>query len=974
MATAIWVRTAPEGLSVTAIEEAAGTAAESKADVALALAVRLLARGELERGIHYARRSTELEPDVPQTWWSLAQGTHVKAQSMRHSEQRALLHEAELHYSKAIDLATAQQATHIVALAHTGRGVARSVLGIPEAGSDLRTACELLPNDADVRRKYVVHLVITGEKDKAVKEARRATDLDPGDESLLMLVGALCERDDGHDRQEANDLCVAGLVKAQERFHELLNIAITGLVRGKRFDEANRLIGSVSRDRLSDVGRAALVTEVQFARGETQSAESTARGALAQVTADTPEIDIRRLSESLQRLNLFALALPLLKRLARPGLLHPDTEILLDCANRAHDDRVIMDACRGLREAGVEDRRLLDIELNVLQKYNRPAAIGVLQAFLARHPDDKLARLRLSVLGMQSDLPELVVSDPNQLPSVDEVDDVHPEQVGAAVVRILFFGGRRLEALNFAYNLLRRNFDEAAAHHMYLAVVLEGERDGWTVDRPESVQLGTAVTYREKGDMQNQTIIIENDSPDPQMDEYPESHPRVLRLLGKHIGDEFSLASGVQERTGEVISIIPKYVFRFQDCISQFQIRFPNRGDIQRFQVTPEKAAAPTDIDIQPIVQALKQRRDHVTNVVNVYRSQPMPLHALATATGRSVFETMCFLAYNPNTGLRWCCQGSLDERELAAVACRDNRRVVLELTAIYTVWALKLSDFLAQFGRELLVTQSTSDALRGIAELESRHGARGRMAIDDRGRLSFNEENPEAADFHTEALQSLVRTIRERCSVVQVPETADLPPDEREKLSELFGRNGLDSIVLAARPGHLLWADDMTLAFALQENYASTRWAWTQAILQAAANEGVLTIDSFTEFSARLLGFQYSFTMSTVEIMLKAGAMAEWSCEAWPLRQVIGQFGLASVTPQAKLALAAGSIVEMFKVVSSPFSRQAFILAILNRLASRKLAIELARGLQGLFGLDVASAYEAASTIRDWLNGPLFI
>ena len=63
-----------------------------------------------------------------------------------------------------------------------------------------------------------------------------------------------------------------------------------------------------------------------------------------------------------------------------------------------------------------------------------------------------------------------------------------------------------------------------------------------------------------------------------------------------------------------------------------------------------------------------------------------------------------------------------------------------------------------------------------------------------------------------------------------------------------------------------------------------------------------------------------------------------------------------------------------MYKETVSPFTRCSFVLAILNQLASRRLAVALANGLSVLFGLDVHAAAEAIGTIRQWLRGPIVL
>jgi len=165
-----------------------------------------------------------------------------------------------------------------------------------------------------------------------------------------------------------------------------------------------------------------------------------------------------------------------------------------------------------------------------------------------------------------------------------------------------------------------------------------------------------------------------------------------------------------------------------------------------------------------------------------------------------------------------------------------------------------------------------------------------------------------------------------------------------------------------------------MILRAVARTDFGTTRGAWTQAVLQAAVEGAALEEAEFNRLSARLIGFGCSFTWCNPGIVMQAGALANWNCEAPPLRQVIRHFGAEGVLPQARLQLAAHSIVQMFRTVDSPFRQNAFVFAVLNQLASRQLVVALAAVLGRLFGVDVLSWQKADATIRTWLRGPLYI
>lgn len=974
-AAAIWVRTAPASLGSSELEADVASFADKESDVALSLSICSLNRGDVERAERYALRATELQPELAQTWLMLGQSIHTRACKQTRADQlRQLLRQAEAHYSRTIDLAHAHGNVHIEAAAFLNRAVAREVLADTNAAVDFRTARQLAPQDASVMRKHALYLANQNQMDQAVTEAIAASAAEPGNESSVLLAALLWDRNQGDDRRQSLDLCLRAASGAEtHRFSEALEMAVLGLSEFKRWDDVTRLLGSLPQGRISEVARSTLLSQLNLAQTDRVSAESLARTAHAAVGDQTSTQDLRRLARLLGRLGLFNLALPLLQRIAQPGRFDADSQMLLDCANHLHNHHVVLDVCRQLREAGVEDPRLLNNELDILQLYDRPTAIEVLQTHLGRNPNDRLARLRLSLLALQSERHDLVITDVNRLPPVDEAP---PGTIGRAVLSLLMRTGRWLDALRYAYALLRRNLSDPEAHLLYCNLILTGEQQGWPVNSSETVQPGMAIAYREKGDSRDQWAIIEDEEQDLLPDELPPTHLRAQRMMATKPGDTFSLSAvGIQARTAEVVSILSKYVYRFRESMNQFQVRFPDRPELQQVRLTREGSEPDEQPDLAPIFASLDRRREHVSQALITYRERPTPVHLFATAVGRNIFAALDSLSTIPDAGVRWCCLGTIEEREEALRAWKDNISTVLDLTALFTICRLDITEVLRRWkSRHFVVSQTTFDKLRDIVEAESQAGPRRQMATDEQGRHVFSEVPEEALRPYIEAHHRLGAFVHDCCSVRSTPELASMEPEHRDQMIELFDRDGLESMVLASRDGHVLWTDDLTLAQIARQDSEAPRRAWTQVALQAAVDEGLLQQDDFNRCSAHLIGGGYSFTWCNSAIVLRAGSIASWNCEAWPLRQVIRYFRLDSVHPQVRLQIAAQSIVGMFKAVSSSFPRQAFILAVLNQLGSRRLALALAEALDSLFGVDVMSAQEALRVVHAWIRGPLFL
>lgn len=969
---ALWVRTSPPDFSAERLESEAGDRAVGSTNVALALSICLLNRGSLEGAERHARRVTESEPASPQGWLMLGQSVHMLGFRAARAEDRAShLREAVGHYNRAEDLARRQGATHLQSASVANRAIVRMLLGDPAAEQDFHLARTLTPSDPDVPRRFAVYLAQGSHLGRAVEQARAALSLREDAAVQAILAAVLWDRNDGGDRQEALALCLRALADPESgRFDETLDMAVLALVEIGRENEVGPLLDRLPPQRVSTVARDSLMAVVAQRRGETEQAAEHAHRAAATVTEATSAADVRRVARVLVRLNSYAPALPLLERVADTTRFDPETRMLLDCANLSGRHQVVMDVCRSLREAGEGNRRLLDNEIDLLQLYDRPAALAVLQDHLTRHPDDPLARLRLSALALQSERYDLVTSEPSQLPPVE---DALPSTVGRLVVGLLEWAGRWTDAMAFAYDLLRLNFGDSDAHGLYCALVLHGERNGQTLHASEVIQPGAAVAYREQGDSAERWLVVEDNAPQTQLDEYPITHHLVQRMLGLRVGDVFSLSpTAVQDRRAEVTQVMNKYVFRFRDSTGRFQERFPDRGEIQVVNFTP-LGGEDDDLDLTPLLSSLDERRRYVRQIQDTYVAHPTPLHLFAHAVGGHLFDVMTHLSGDRNAGIRWCCQGDEEERAVARSAAHDHRSLVLDLSALFAIWRLELADLFRKWeSRRLIVTQATFDSLRGIVEAEAAPGPRRHMSAGERGGYAFHEVSEERRAAYVQSLQSLMEVVRQGCTVASAPELAALDSERRDRLIELFGRDGLESIVVGARPGNLLWTDDLTLAVIARDEFDSRRRVWTQGLLQVATEEGLLTQAEFDRHSARLIGWGYSFSWCSPGVIQQAGEMAAWRAEVWPLGRVIGQFGLPAVLPQMKVELAAQAIVGMYGASPSPFLREGFIRAILNRLANRQLAQHLAARVERLFGVDVLTALEAVDIIRDWPTGGL--
>ncbi len=977
-ALAIWISSAPSGTSIDELEARVPSHLAIDGEVSMALAQRSILADDLERAEHFARRAVSSQPDWPNPLAALG---HVLVQGeLDRGRQRfaeppivneSRMEEAIGHLTKAITLAKSQRATAIEADALLKRSVAHRTLGCDaDANRDVEEAYRLQPNDYAVLRTYAWLLYIKGEKDRAIDSWRRAVGLGDEGDSSLMLAWALRQRGDTESAREATDLFLRlsknlAQLRAGQRAYAL-EFTVDSLIEQQRWDEADQLLATVGDSAITPVATAMLLGTLRLAQGDSDGALSFAGKALARVDDATPWRDKRRLAIFLTTLGRDSDALPLWQQVVVPEAPGGDTKLLVQCAHRVGRHDVALEICKAARDVAFHDDWLLNLELHLLERYDPSAAIQIMQNHLVRQPDDRMIRLRLSLLGWELGRNDLIETDPSRLPGVDEIDVA----AAPAVVQVLRAGGRPNEALTFGYEIMRRYFFEPEAHTAFL-IALHPFGDRPDVTNPEAVVAGSAVCYREENGSEQWLIIEDSPNPNAALGERAPNDLLAQAMIGKRVGDNFVLAKGsVKDRVALIIAILSKYIYRYNDCLHQWQVRFPGQPGVESVNLR-KQGGGDADYDFSPILRSADERSQRVADVEKVFREKVMPLHVFGEALGGNILETVFHFAYQTDVPIR-CCAGTAEERETAIAALSTCNAIVLHLSAIATLKLIDCLSVLRDWPVRLVVSQNSLDELRAFARLErgTAHDG-GHLVKAPRGHVLIEETRDEGLK-RADQIDELIDLVGSSCDVVACPELSAVPPALRAQVIKLFGQDGAESILIAKRPGHVLWADDLALRIVAQNEH-SVRAVWTQVALQSRFQTGTLTATEYVGASAKLVGFRYAFTSLSPEVFVRAMEVANWNPNERPLQQALEQFAAETTELPGCLRLAAQGIVQLFRKKLIPATRSAIVLAILESFAGKEGGIEGIRNIRdalpALFGVNVVHTDEVMSIFDAWLK-----
>jgi hypothetical protein len=488
-----------------------------------------------------------------------------------------------------------------------------------------------------------------------------------------------------------------------------------------------------------------------------------------------------------------------------------------------------------------------------------------LDQFLQGHTGHRLAELLRSIIGVQSLRPELVKGEVGDLPPVEEL----PVEYIVPSVHVLRFAGAGNGTVDYAYRYLRGHFDDIRAHQAVVLSLMPG--DG-SIDIPptlEVVQTGAAVCVQEELNGSIWWFVLEEtEHPDANFEELPVTSPLAVELLHKRVGDTVIVAKGhFHDRVGKIRQIMPKYVRRFQDCMSEMQIRFGVASSIESVHVGSSEAEMRTGVE--QIFESVKRRAMAYSHVRRLYDELPLSLHFFGERFGKNAYIGLLSLAQEGGQTIK-CSIGTPEERKQALFALQTCGSVVVDLTAIATIRMIGLEALLDSKRFRFQMTEGTWNELQETLLGEPFSSVTGGTLSHHDGVTSFTEEAPEEKAKRRRQDEAFLDRVRGALVIVPVIELASLEPVKREPLEKMFGQYGAESIVLASRTDAVLWTDDLVQA-QIAANELCVKRAWTQLIVEQIAQVGQITDAERDRAAAALVGLEYVVTNFDSASLLRA-------------------------------------------------------------------------------------------------------
>jgi tetratricopeptide (TPR) repeat protein len=732
--------------------------------------------------------------------------------------------------------------------------------------------------------------------------------------------------------------------------------------------QAKDYLNSVTRAIPSALVVVTLGRIAQF-EGNTENALQYAKQAKSEIQPDTrPEIT-GLVASLLKSLEQYEEALPLLLDLFRFNYEGFEWGHLLDCAARLHRDDVVMETCDELKRRGEDPWEVVSFEVQYVQKYSREKAVQRLNEFLAKNPGHKLAILTRSILGMQSQQPQIIEADLDKLLSVEEL----PVNYIIPMVLVLRFKGEGDRTVDYAYRFLRLHFTNLEAHKAMIMSLMPGDPSITFPPSLDVVDTGSAVAvYDDLTGYIRWFVLEDTDSPSSDFEEISTKSALAAGFMGKRVGESVVLAEGtMQNRTGIVRQVVPKYVRRFQDSMAELQVRFPDQKLVESMRIGTTKED--TEKALRTILDSVKEREATITRIRQVYDELPMSLHMFGERFNENAYIALAMLAQEDGQFVK-CSFGTQEERTEAEFAVKTASIVVVDITAVATIRLLNLEKFL--FNPRKLRFRMTEGAFNELQEtlLGDLFSSGTSATISyNHGVPSFVEQTAEQKAERRIQEQAFLDRLKASVEIVPTMQLSAVEPDRREPLEQMFGQYGAETMMLAAEPDSVLWTDDL-IQGQLAKNEFGVKRVWTEVLVELAAASGEISKDERDRVMASLIGMEYSATYFDSAALLKAVEMTAQRPWRNPLKQFVKIFDKPTGNVQTLFGILVDTIALLYREDHLAETKcrviTAFLDALWNNPHLRGNVLQIRRISERIFGLNVVGREQFDTCFDSWHRG----
>lgn len=412
-----------------------------------------------------------------------------------------------------------------------------------------------------------------------------------------------------------------------------------------------------------------------------------------------------------------------------------------------------------------------------------------------------------------------------------DLDEIKGRPIDKMHLAQLFVAhGRQRDGLELGFRILCAERNDSTIALAYVGLMLH--TDPSVIDSGDVVRTGSWFRLENQYD-ESFSAVIDDGAPNYYQQVIAPDHPLATHALGRTVNEVFEAERSVGPALHWAIKeVLHKYVQAFQDIMTNFEYRFPEKSGLYKVNIV--------DNDLSALLDTVKNQSEQQRKGLDLYVNDRWPLAFAASALRQDVITIASRIRavgdkIVSNTG-----QLSDLADEKRRLSLNNYDAVVLDT---YTAWSIasgKLFPLLKRMFPRLVVPRSVVDDLQYVlAKLNPKLGGDGgSMSLSWRDGQFYREEvTAEQLEEQGRAIRERIEDIQKYCDVLPVvwPEA---PPELVKRTIEMVKSPHIwDAACLANGESKLLLSEDLYYRQWAWAMFPSNQGSWLQAVFSRAVD-----------------------------------------------------------------------------------------------------------------------------------------
>lgn len=495
-----------------------------------------------------------------------------------------------------------------------------------------------------------------------------------------------------------------------------------------------------------------------------------------------------------------------------------------------------------------------------------------------------------------------------------------------ALAYLLIKAGEEQKGMQMAFDARTRFFDQSDTHLKYISISINIKKEEEELFPLIVAEECAVIIKSESG--KEQTFLITHQNAKGENVLNPEDG-FACQLIGKSVGEELVVKKGFDiDYRITISSVMDIYVFAFRESMAMFETRFAGEHNVGVFRAKPGQP----DDQVEQVVKASSLGRSNFQKqVYNLYNQRLATIGLLAGLFKRNTVKQWLSVITSPDV---FMINYSHDETAAIEQVVRDNKRLVIDLTALLTNFFLYPDiNFFSLFHNDYIISQSTIDDLQEFYDELEDYVNDGMLTLGyQNGRMIANSLSSEDIIHQRKKIADIIEWCRTNATISAPAILLKINRKIRKRSAEIFGDAFYDTILLAQEHDAFVISDDDTFKNVLRSENKIPSFSTYQLVTYLEANKKI-TQHEFEKFSFQLILGNNIFIPITSEQL--------WNCfdiSGFQIRKPfnIAVKGLLILVPHSCAINLAAFLRKLYLEAGLTVTRQQTVLFVFGEISKR--------------------------------------